>query len=147
MSDPFDLTRFLRAQDSANTYVQALAELRNGRKVSHWMWFVFPQIVGLGRSTMSKRYAIKSLAEAAAYLDHDLLGPRLLECAGVVTGLENRSACDIFGGIDALKLRSSMTLFSRATIDEPVFTRVLEIYFDGQPHPDTLRIIDPPGEA
>src|SRR5690349_6690910 len=107
MNDPFGLERFVAAQDAAGTYQQALRELQQGRKTSHWMWFVFPQIAGLGQSEMSRRYAISSLEEARAYLAHPVLGPRLQECASVVSETHGRSAEEIFGGIDAVKLRSS----------------------------------------
>jgi uncharacterized protein (DUF1810 family) len=127
--DSPDLQRFTDAQDG--TYDHATAELRRGRKTSHWMWFVFPQIAGLGRSEMSKRYAISSLAEARAYLAHPVLGRRLVECASILVALPDRTAEEIFGGIDAQKLRSSMTLFRRADPDEPVFAQVLDLYFEG----------------
>src|ERR1700750_1531474 len=107
--DRYDLQRFVAAQDSGDTYEAAIAELRDGRKRSHWMWFVFPQIAGLGRSPTAQRYAIASLEEAQAYLAHPVLGPRLLECARVLTELSGLTASDVFGGLDALKLRSSMT--------------------------------------
>jgi uncharacterized protein (DUF1810 family) len=128
----FDLDRFVSAQDGGGTYQRVLAELRRGSKTSHWMWFVFPQISGLGYSAMSQRYAISSLAEAQAYLAHPVLGARLRECAGIVAATTGRSAGQIFGGIDAQKLHSSMTLFHRADPDEPVFTQVLDDYFDGR---------------
>ena len=131
MSDPFDLDRYVHAQDAGGTHDQALAELRRGRKTSHWMWFVFPQITGLGRSGMDRTYAIRSLDEARAYLAHPLLGPRLREAAGVVARADAASAGELMGGIDALKLRSSMTLFGRADPAEPVFRAVLERWFDG----------------
>jgi uncharacterized protein (DUF1810 family) len=139
--DPFDLERFVRAQDEGGTYQGALAELRRGSKVSHWMWFVFPQIAGLGQSAVSRRYAISSLAEARAYLDHPVLGPRLVECSGVVAELTGRTADQVFGGIDAMKLRSCMTLFRRAAPQEPVFALVLDRYFGGVPDPATERLI------
>ncbi|HEX3834724.1 MAG TPA: DUF1810 domain-containing protein, partial [Solirubrobacteraceae bacterium] len=110
----------------------ALAELRAGRKTSHWMWFVFPQIAGLGQSPISRRFAIASLAEARAYLAHPLLGPRLIESAWALTQLPTGAAEEVFGGIDALKLRSSMTLFARADPDAPVFSQVLDQYFGGE---------------
>jgi len=125
------------AQDAGGTYQRALAELRRGTKVSHWMWFVFPQIAGLGQSAMSQTFAISSLAEAKAYLRHPLLGPRLVECAGVIAAIRGRSAQQIFGGIDARKLQSSMTLFAVAAPDEPLFGEVLERYFDGRRDPAT----------
>ena len=139
--DPFDLQRFVRAQDEGGTYGRALAELRRGAKVSHWMWFVFPQIAGLGQSAIARRYAISSLAEARAYLDHPVLGPRLTECAGVVAVLTGRTAEQIFGGIDALKLRSSMTLFLHAGPQQPAFQQVLDRYFGGVADAATERLI------
>ena len=125
-----DLQRFVDAQ--SQTYDQALAELRAGEKRTHWMWFVFPQIAGLGRSGMAQRYAVTGLAEARAYLAHPVLGPRLRECAAALTGLAERDPVAVFGPVDAQKLRSSMTLFARAAPDEPVFTRVLDRYFGGE---------------
>src|SRR5919202_6959499 len=130
-ADPFDLDRFVQAQDEGGTYAAALDELRRGRKTSHWMWFVFPQIAGLGSSLMSRNYAISSLAEARAYLEHPVLGPRLRQCAAVVADSPVDSAEQLLGGIDAVKLRSSMTLFLRADPAQPVFQRVLDKYFDG----------------
>ena len=141
MSDQYDLQRFVDAQDRGGTYDRALQELRDGRKTSHWMWFVFPQIAGLGSSPMAQRYAISSLDEARAYLAHPVLGDRLREAARALTGLDTRSPDEVLGGIDAMKLRSSMTLFARAAPDEPVFARVLERYFGGEPDPETLRRI------
>jgi uncharacterized protein (DUF1810 family) len=132
-TDPFDLQRFVAAQDSGGTYERAAAELRAGRKASHWMWFVFPQIAGLGYSPTARTYAITSLAEARAYLAHPVLGPRLAECAAILAGLAGRTAEQIFGEVDALKLRSSMTLFTHADPGQPVFRQVLEQYFDGIP--------------
>ncbi len=129
------LDRFVEAQDGV--YDRALRELRAGRKTSHWMWFVFPQITGLGFSAMAQRYAIDSLGEARDYLAHPVLGPRLRECAETVAATEGRSAEQIFGGVDAVKLRSSMTLFHRAAPDESVFALVLEKYFEGMPDPAT----------
>jgi uncharacterized protein (DUF1810 family) len=137
MDDRYDLERFVAAQDAGGTYERAVAELRRGRKTSHWMWFVFPQIAGLGMSPVSRRFAISSLDEARAYLAHPVLGPRLTECANIVAQTPGRTAEQIFGDIDAMKLRSSMTLFLRADPDEPVFTRVLDQYFDGSPDPAT----------
>jgi uncharacterized protein (DUF1810 family) len=138
MDDPYRLQRFVDAQDSNGTYQRAVAELRAGRKVSHWMWFVFAQIAGLGFSAMSQRYAISSLAEARAYLRHPVLGPRLVECARIIADTEGKSAQQILGSVDALKLRSSMTLFAAAAPDEPAFGAVLEKYFDGEPDEGTL---------
>lgn len=131
--DPYDLQRFVAAQDAAGTYQRAAAELRAGRKTSHWMWFVFPQIAGLGYSPMARTYAITSLPEARAYLAHPVLGARLSECAAILAGLPDRAAEQIFGEVDALKLRSSMTLFMHAAPGEPVFREVLERYFGGIP--------------
>src|SRR5512146_2039278 len=131
--DPYDLQRLVTAQDAGGTYQHALAELRAGRKNSHWMWFVFPQIAGLGYSPAARTYAITSLAEARAYLAHPVLGPRLAECAAILAGLSGRTAEQIFGEVDALKLRSSMTLFTQADPGQPVFRQVLEQYFDGIP--------------
>jgi uncharacterized protein (DUF1810 family) len=135
-----DLERFVRAQDSGGTYQRAVAELRNGRKISHWMWFIFPQIAGLGRSPMAKTYAISNLAEAQAYLTHPVLGPRLVECVELVASHRGLSAEQIFGGIDAIKLRSSLTLFARADPDQEVFREVIDQYFEG-PDPETERRI------
>jgi uncharacterized protein (DUF1810 family) len=131
MADSYRLQRFVDAQDRDGTYDVALEELRAGRKRSHWMWFVFPQIAGLGRSPMAQEYAIGSLDEARAYLEHPVLGPRVRESARVLTEHAGLSPEDIFGGIDAMKLRSSMTLFAHAGPDEPVFAAVLERFFGG----------------
>ena len=139
MNDPFELERFVAAQDQGGTYAAAVAELRSGRKRSHWMWFVFPQIAGLGQSPISRRYAISSLDEAKAYLAHPVLGPRLVECAQILTGLRTTSAEEVFGGIDAMKLRSSMTLFARADPANPAFQHVLDGYFAGVADPATER--------
>ena len=133
MDDPYNLERFVNAQDSGGTYDRAVGELRRGHKDSHWMWFVFPQIAGLGQSQMSRTFAISSLDEAKAYLRHPVLGPRLLECAGSVASAHAGTAQDIFGHIDAQKLRSSMTLFLRAQPSQPLFQQVLDRYFDGIP--------------
>ena len=137
MSDPYHLERFVEAQDSGGTYGQALAELQLGRKTGHWMWFIFPQIAGLGSSPTSVRYAISTLAEAQAYLKHDVLGPRLLESAAAIETHAGQPAVDILGGIDARKLQSSMTLFLRAAPGETIFKTVLADFFDGQPDPAT----------
>jgi uncharacterized protein (DUF1810 family) len=134
--DPYDLARFVHAQDAGDTYEQALAELRRGRKTSHWMWFVFPQSAGLGYSAMSQRYAISSLAEARSYLAHPILGPRLRECAALLAHSSSDAAV-VLGGIDAQKLHSSATLFHRAEPDEPVFAAVLRRHFGGVPDPAT----------
>ena len=119
MGDPFDLGRFVAAQDAGGTYDRAAAELRRGLKTGHWMWFVFPQIAGLGQSPASRTYAISSLEEARAYLRHPVLGLRLAECARILTEVRGRTAEQIFGALDAQKLRSSMTLFWRAAPGEP----------------------------
>jgi uncharacterized protein (DUF1810 family) len=137
--DQYDLDRFLRAQ--AADYNRALSELREGEKRSHWMWFTFPQIEGLGQSAMSRRYSIKSAAEARAYLDHPVLGPRLRECATVVLNIVGRSAFEVFGSPDDLKLRSCATLFARVS-DDAVFQEILDKYFDGQCDNETLRLLD-----
>lgn len=136
-NDP--LQRFLDAQDSGGTYECALAELRAGRKATHWMWFVFPQRAGLGQSEMSRRYAIASPAEARAYFEHPVLGPRLVACAEALLAHEGKSAEEILGGIDAVKLRSSMTLFAAVAPEQPAFERVLDRYFDGEPDESTKR--------
>jgi len=130
-TDPYGLERFVVAQNEGGTYQRALQELRDGRKTTHWMWFVFPQVAGLGMSPTSVRYAIGSLAEARAYLQHGVLGPRLVACAQVVAGTRGRSADQIFGPVDAQKLRSCMTLFLRADPQQLVYTDVLERYFGG----------------
>lgn len=132
-----DLERFAAAQDAGGTYARALAELRAGRKTSHWMWFVFPQIAGLGSSATARAYAISSLAEARAYLAHPVLGPRLTECAEAICAVQGKTAVQILGGIDAMKLRSSATLFWLADPDKPVFRQVLDQYFGGSPDPQT----------
>lgn len=137
MSDPYNLQRFVAAQNSGGTYARALEELRSAHKTSHWMWFVFPQIAGLGQSQMSRMYAIGSLDEARAYLAHPVLGPRLRECARVVAETQGKTADAVFGGIDAVKLRSSMTLFHSADPSEPAFKAVLDRYFSGILDPST----------
>jgi uncharacterized protein (DUF1810 family) len=129
VGDQYDLARFVTAQDAGGTYRQAVAELRRGRKASHWMWFVFPQIAGLGQSPASRRFAIGSLAEARAYLAHPELGQRLVECAAILAGTGGRTAEQIFGGLDAMKLQSCMTLFAAAAPGQPLFSEVLERYF------------------
>jgi uncharacterized protein (DUF1810 family) len=121
------------AQDDSGIYARAVAELRRGGKASHWMWFVFPQVRGLGHSPAARMYGISGLDEARAYLAHPVLGPRLVECASILAGLSGRTAEQVFGGTDAMKLRSSMTLFWRADPDREVFRQVLETYFDGEP--------------
>ena len=135
-SDPYDLARFVDAQET--DYDTALAEIRAGRKRSHWMWYVFPQISGLGFSPTSQHFAIKSLAEAKAYLAHPILGPRLRECAEALIALNGRSAHDILGSPDDMKLRSSATLFAQASPAGSVFHRIIEKYFEGRPDERTL---------
>jgi len=135
--DPFHLQRFVTAQDAGGTYDHAAAELRAGRKTSHWIWFIFPQIAGLGYSPASRTYAITSLEEARAYMAHPVLGARLIECATILTGLTGRTAEQILGEVDALKLRSSITLFIHAAPREQVFRQVLDQYFGGEPDPAT----------
>ena len=130
MSDPYNLERFVAMQEPV--YKTVCEELRNGSKRSHWMWFIFPQIRGLGHSDMAQRYAIASLDEAHAYLDHALLGKRLRECCSTLLGLRERSAEQIFGYPDYLKLHSSLTLFAKITDDKDVFNRCLVKYFDGK---------------
>jgi len=137
MDDPYHLRRFVAAQDADGTYAHATAELRRGRKTGHWMWFVFPQIAGLGQSQTSRKFAISSLDEARAYLAHSVLGPRLIECATIVAETQGRTAEQIFGALDAQQLHSSVTLFRRAAPGEPIFRTVLARYFDGLPDPAT----------
>jgi uncharacterized protein (DUF1810 family) len=127
--DSYDLQRFITAQD--RVYDDVCAELRGGRKRSHWMWFIFPQIAGLGHSAMAQRYAISSLQEAVAYLDHPTLGPRLRECTRLVTLVEGRSAHDILGSPDDIKFRSCLTLFAQAASDDRIFREALDKYFSG----------------
>jgi uncharacterized protein (DUF1810 family) len=139
--DAPDLQRFVDAQDAAGMYATALAELRRGRKTSHWMWFVFPQVAGLGQSPTAQYYGLRGLAEAQAYLAHPVLGPRIRECASTVAALETADPVGVFGGIDAVKLRSSMTLFGRAAEDDDsrrLFTAVLDHFFGGEEDPATL---------
>jgi uncharacterized protein (DUF1810 family) len=138
-SDPHDLQRFLRAQE--HDYERALAEIRSGEKRTHWMWYIFPQIDGLASSSTSRRYAIKSLDEARAYLSHAMLGPRLLECAEAVVSVEGRSAAEIFGSPDDLKLRSCATLFACVLSPGSVFDRVLAKYYGGMRDAKTLRLL------
>jgi uncharacterized protein (DUF1810 family) len=138
MTDPFDLKRFVRAQDPVYRDVQE--ELTRGRKQSHWMWFVFPQVAGLGFSAMSQRYAIASRAEAKAYLAHPVLGPRLIGCTRLVLAIEGRTINAILGAPDDAKFRSSMTLFG-AVSDEPVFDQALARYFSGERDGATLEIL------
>jgi uncharacterized protein (DUF1810 family) len=141
MDDPYDLERFVTAQDAGGIYDRATAELRRGHKTGHWMWFVFPQIAGLGQSQTSRKFAISSLEEAKDYLGHPVLGPRLAECARILAGTRGRSAEQIFGGLDAQKLHSSMTLYWRAAPGQPLFSQVLGQYFDGLPDPATDQLL------
>lgn len=138
--DPFHLQRFVDAQEDAAIYARALSELRTGRKQGHWIWFVFPQIAGLGSSPMSQAYAIRSLGEARAYLEHPLLGRRLRESTEALLAVDpGASAEAILGGIDAIKVRSSMTLFHRAAPEERIFKDVLDRFYAGEPDPETER--------
>lgn len=139
-SDPHELQRFVNAQ--RDTYAEALAELRIGRKRGHWMWFVFPQVAGLSHSTIGARYAITSREEAVAYLAHPVLGPRLRACAETVLGVTGKTAHDIFSYPDDLKLRSSMTLFARLAEPDGPFRRVLEHYFEGEEDPATVAVLE-----
>jgi uncharacterized protein (DUF1810 family) len=143
MTDPFDLHRFVEAQ--AGTYATALAELRAGAKRNHWMWFVFPQVAGLGSSPMAQRYAISGAAEARAYLDHPVLGPRLRACVQAMLEVEGRSAREVLGSPDDLKFRSCLTLFREAAPEEPLFAAGLEKYFGGALDPATLEKLDSDG--
>jgi uncharacterized protein (DUF1810 family) len=136
-SDPYDLGRFLAAQ--RDTYADALAEIRAGRKRSHWMWFMFPQIQGLGFSENARYYAIANADEARAYLTHPVLGPRLLEITGALLGVEGKSAHEILGSPDDMKLRSSATLFASILPPGSVFEQILTRFFSGQPDPETIR--------
>lgn len=140
-SDPFNLARFVSAQDQV--YLTVLAELRNGEKRSHWMWYIFPQIAGLGRSPTAQFYAIQSHTEAEHYLAHPILGPRLRECTAAVLAITGRSAWEIFGSPDDLKLKSCMTLFAAVSEPDSSFAQVLAVYFQGQPDQNTLRRLAP----
>ena len=137
--DPFDLQRFVDAQHGV--YESALGEITQGQKRTHWMWFIFPQIDGLGSSPAARHYAIKSREEAEAYLRHPVLGPRLAACAEAALAVDGRSAREIFGSPDDLKLRSSATLFAAVAPGGSVFERVIEKYFNGQPDPKTLELL------
>ena len=140
--DPWRLMRFVAAQDRGGTYQRAVAELRAGAKRSHWMWFVFPQVAGLGMSAMSQEYAISSAEEARAYLAHPVLGPRLRECAAIVVGTDGKTADQVFGPVDAMKLRSSMTLFATVGGDDGgVCAAVLEKFFDGRRDEVTVTLL------
>jgi uncharacterized protein (DUF1810 family) len=140
--DPFNLQRFVEAQDDAAIYARALGELREGRKRSHWIWFVFPQVAGLGSSPISQAYAIRSLDEARAYLAHPTLGPRLHESTEALLDNDpSLSAEQILGAIDAIKVRSSMTLFAKADPAEPLFSNVLDRFYAGEPDAATNRLL------
>jgi uncharacterized protein (DUF1810 family) len=139
-NDPADLNRFILAQESQ--FEEALAELASGQKRSHWMWFIFPQIAGLGQSERSRYYSIKNAAEAREYLNHPVLGPRLIKCTQVVMAIEGKTATEIFGVPDDIKLRSSMTLFANLSAPGSVFAGVLEKYFDGKWDTLTLDLLD-----
>lgn len=137
--DPYDLTRFVTAQE--DDYEQALAEIKSGEKRTHWMWYIFPQIDGLGSSSMAKRYSIKNIDEAREYLAHPILGPRLLECADAAVRVDGRTANEIFGYPDDLKLCSSATLFAHASPPGSVFERLLEKFYQGRRDAKTLQIL------
>jgi uncharacterized protein (DUF1810 family) len=139
--EPYDLGRFVTAQEASGAYDQALAELRSGEKSSHWMWFVFPQLAGLGKSPTARFFALSSLGEARAYARHHLLGRRLRECTAAVLAFEGERAEDLLGPIDALKLRSSMTLFGLAEPSEPAFRAVLDRFYGGKPDAQTLGLL------
>jgi uncharacterized protein (DUF1810 family) len=143
VDDVYSLQRFVDAQDSNGTYDAALAELRVGRKRTHWMWFVFPQVAGLGRSAVAQHYAVSSLAEARAYAGHPVLGARLVECAQALVDLGGSDAAAVLGPVDAQKLRSSMTLFAAAAPDVQVFRDVLDQYYAGVPDHATTRLLAP----
>jgi uncharacterized protein (DUF1810 family) len=143
--DQHNLNRFVQAQQGV--YEHALAEIRNGRKRSHWMWFIFPQFEGLGFSSTSRLYAIKSVAEAQAYLDHAVLGPRLIECAEAVLSVQGKSASEIFGSPDDVKLRSCATLFAHLAPATPVFDRLIDVYFQSQRDDKTLQLLGAPNQA
>ncbi len=142
LDDPHNLSRFVKAQ--ADDYERALAEIRSGRKRSHWMWYIFPQFEGLGFSSTSRRYSIKSALEAEAYLRHPVLGPRLIECALALLGVEGRSAFEIFGSPDDMKLRSCATLFACVSPAGSVFDRLLDKYFQSGRDGKTLRLLGIP---
>ena len=138
--DSYDLNRFVQAQE--NDYERALSEIKSGQKRSHWMWYIFPQFDGLGFSTTSKRYSIKSVAEAKAYLSHPILGPRLTECVEAILSVEGRSAYEIFGCPDDMKLRSCATLFASVSPKSSIFDQLLEKFFQGERDGKTLRLLN-----
>ena len=139
VADPYELTRFVQAQE--RDYEQAMSEIRSGQKRSHWMWYIFPQFDGLGSSATARHYAIKSLAEAEAYLRHGVLGPRLLESARAAVALEARSASEVFGSPDDMKLRSSATLFASVSPAGSVFEQLIDKYFGGERDEKTIRLL------
>jgi uncharacterized protein (DUF1810 family) len=139
MPDPFNLERFVNAQNPI--FDEVVSELRQGRKTTHWIWFIFSQLKGLGTSSMSARYGISSQPEAKAYLDHPILGPRLIECTEIVNAVEGRSIEEIFGGIDSVKFRSSMTLFSTVSQGNRIFQDALDKYFDGESDKHTVKLL------
>ena len=141
-NDPFNLQRFVSAQDQHDTYKNARKELLNGRKETHWIWFIFPQVDGLGYSPTSKLYAIKSRVEAQQYLEHPILGKRLRECVEILLKLQGRSASQVFGSPDDMKLKSSMTLFAAVQSQEPAFAGVLDKYFQGKRDITTIQLLD-----
>ncbi len=145
MTDPFNLNRFLDAQ--APVYREVLAELRRQRKTGHWMWFIFPQIKGLGLSPMSQRFAISSIKEAIAYLDHPILGPRLIECTQLLLAARNKPIREILGTPDDMKFRSSMTLFAQATTTNHIFADAIDVHFDGKFDDLTLSVLRHRGDA
>lgn len=138
MTGSYHLERFVDAQDANGMYERAVSELRAGQKAGHWMWYIFPQIAGLGVTPNSRKFAISSLHEAQAYLQHPILGPRLTKCAQTVMNIDGKDATEIFGPLDAMKLRSSMTLFMSASPDEHIFRAVLDKYFNGSPDEATI---------
>ena len=144
MTDPYDLKRFVDAQSAV--YNAVVAELRTGRKRTHWIWFIFPQLAGLGRSPTAARFAISSLDEARAYLAHEVLGPRLRECTRLVNAIHGRSVDDIFGWPDNLKVRSSMTLFAHATTDNEDFVALLDTFYSGEEDPATVDLLQQPAD-
>jgi uncharacterized protein (DUF1810 family) len=144
MTDPHDLKRFVDAQSAV--YDAVVAELRAGRKGTHWIWFIFPQLAGLGRSPTAARFAISSLDEARAYLAHEVLGPRLRECTRLVNAIHGRSVDDIFGWPDNLKVRSSMTLFAHATTDNEDFVALLDTFYSGEEDPATVDLLQQPAD-
>ena len=139
MPDDYNLNRFLEAQES--TYQTALSEITNGKKRSHWMWYIFPQVAGLGFSETSQYYGIKTIAEAKAYLNHPVLGKRLIEISEVLLTINGKSANQVFGSPDDMKLKSSMTLFAAISDEDSVFNKVLEKYFDGKEDAKTLQLL------